>query len=173
MLIGDESQKQYGQFFKGGCLPSFPDVQVASVEGLVSQYMDDQGLGLPVRNLMTVKSVTSEILKCQGCEIVGDSDTAFQKCHEDIVKMLKNSLEIFIPNTNITGTGTSQLPTIGSNKGVTAAHLSCARSEDVRDLEGRHVTLSAQVEQLASQIEQQKQLMATVMEQLSQIRGGI
>ncbi len=81
----------YGPFFPGGCLPTAPDLVVASVEAELCAYMATHGLGAPQEPGKTVKSVLDDLLQKQGIKIEGVGNEAFAQAVREVIAMVNDS----------------------------------------------------------------------------------
>jgi serine/threonine protein kinase len=84
VMIGDFDMLTgtYNNYFASGSHPNLSNsstVIVDSIEQIVLSELDRQSLGLPLIDLVSVKSVVDSILKNQGCFIVGEKEVTFNE----------------------------------------------------------------------------------------------
>ena len=93
VLVGDqlEEQNKFSDYFRSNCAPRFDsDVVVDSVEQKLYNHLEREGLGLPYKESMSVKSVTDSVLSSQGAFIRGELDVSMRDVSDKIIKMITN-----------------------------------------------------------------------------------
>jgi hypothetical protein len=91
ILIGDDDNGMYKNYFASGCCPnlaSVADVVVASVEDKLHHHLEGAGLGSPMLPPMTVKKVFDAITINQGKLVQGPKDRLFVDAVSQIKTML-------------------------------------------------------------------------------------
>lgn len=88
----DPSNSEYSDYFKSGCHPSLnEDVVVASIESKLREHLEREGLGCPLKQNVSVKSLLSRICSSQGHIIRGDKASQIKVAVDAIVKMVEDS----------------------------------------------------------------------------------
>jgi hypothetical protein len=91
IMIGDEVDGQYKNYFASGCHPNLAqvaEVVVASVEDKLGHHLEGEGLGSPMLPSMTVKEVVDAVTINQGKIVQGPKDTVFVEAVRQIKSML-------------------------------------------------------------------------------------
>ena len=90
ILIGDKGNDgKYSNYFRSGCQPNkAPDTHVESVERKLRDHLDREGLGLPLKDTDTVRSILGTIVANQGGFLEGEFSNA--------VANISNTIEVMV-----------------------------------------------------------------------------
>ena len=96
VMIGDSSADSndpracnYTAYFKSGCQPKCPEINVKSVEEKLREQLNNQGLGDPLTYNPRVKDIYQSLSKHQGGFIQGTGGDAFSAVVDSIHSMIK------------------------------------------------------------------------------------
>ena len=90
VMIGDLGPDgEYSDYFKSGCNPTAPDIVVESVEAKLKEYLNQEGLGLPYRDNMSVRLILNTILGNQGGFFTGNSQTCILAVIDSVTEMVQ------------------------------------------------------------------------------------
>jgi len=90
VMIGDTGPDgRYSDYFKSGCSPNAPDIVVESVEAKLKEYLNQEGLGLPYRDNMSVRLILNTILGNQGGFFTGNSQTCILAVIDSVTEMVQ------------------------------------------------------------------------------------
>jgi len=90
VMIGDvDSDGEYSHYFSGGCNPTAPDIVVNELEMKLRDHLSKEGLGVPYKNNLTVKTVLTSVLSNQGAFYCGRKDDFFTVIVDSICDMVK------------------------------------------------------------------------------------
>ena len=89
VMIGDKgSNGEYSDYFVNNCGPNPPDIVVESLEAKLHEHLEREGLGCPYNERVTVKSLYSTIVACQGGFYRGQKDVFSREVVTHILDMV-------------------------------------------------------------------------------------
>jgi len=143
ILIGDfdATTGSYSHFFRDGCNPICPDVQVTAVEEKVQEHLEREGLGSPYNETGTVKSVLNKVLMNQGGFVDNDITENLKTVSDTILSMTK----VVITRVDSTASVAQGSGMLGSKKSKAVKHKSSASavpkySESIRSIARSSIT---------------------------------
>jgi len=137
LMIGDldAASNTYGNYFAQSCHPAAsPIVVVRAVEAKLAEHLEAQGLGLALRDDMSIKSILDSICVNQGGFVEGDQANALERQAEIIAKMVR------------------ELPVNGAHEGGSTLTVA-TQLQDARKAKEALIAATAAADQLIEDLE--------------------